>query len=152
MKEVKQAINGYTKPIEKLLELIKDEAASSALDVIAVCKQVEELSDSIARSLVAQANAEYMDKLKKDPAGKQFDILAGEALVSKYGAKGTWIYSKAVIADEAALKAKMKEEQVSKVARKLMPKEDPERIAMYAITLKPMPIVPQAKASPEANG
>lgn len=153
MKEARSAVNEYTKPLETLLDVIKtDDAKLSALDVVAVCKQVEELADSIKRSLIAKANAEYLEYVKKDPTGKQYDILSGEALVSKYGAKCMWIYSKAVIKLEAELKAKQKEEQVSEIARKLKPKEDAERIAMYAITLKPMPIVPEPQKKPEANG
>lgn len=141
MNKVKDAINGYTKPIEKLLKLADDKTCDEkALDVVAVCKQVEELTDLIKRTLVADANAEYQALCASTPDARQWPILAGEAVVSKYGAKGVWVYSKELIAEETALKAKMKEEQTSGKAKKLMPKEDPLRIAMYAVTLKQMPL------------
>lgn len=143
MKEVKEAVNGYAKPLEKLAEIIKSkDGDDKALDVVALCKQVEELTDVIKKTLIAKANAEYQELIKTQPTVKQWQLLSGEALVSKYGAKATWIYSVELLKEETALKAKMKEEQTSGKAKKVMPKEDPLRVAMYAITLKQLPINP----------
>ena len=143
MNEVKQAVNGYVKPLETLTAILKASTDTTpALDVIAICKQIEEITGVITKTLVAKANAEYKALGAAKPGLKQWEILGGEALVSKYGAKSTWLYTPATIKLEVALAAQRKEEQVNGKAKKLPAKEDPLRTAMYAVTLKQLPLAP----------
>lgn len=147
MNEVSQAINGYTKPLERLLDCIKGkDTPEKLLDVVAICKQVEELTSTISASCIPKANAEYLALVSARPGLNSWDILDGNASVSKYSPKCTWKYPEEIVKTQTELKAAMKDAQETGKAKKTTPVPDPNRSACYAVTLMAMPIsAPKAK-------
>lgn len=153
MKEITKAVNGFTAPIEQLLALIKDnETEMSALDVTALCKQIEVLTGVIADTLKAKANREYLALVGKDAAVNQWDVLGGQATIAKYGARATWSYPALIVKQELALAAAKKEAQANETAKKLTPMLDPDTSTMFSVSLKNMPVEPVApKMTPVQN-